>query len=306
MNTIILEKVSQAIGLLQEKDIDCWLTFVRETSAVYDPALSLIYDMDLTWQSALILTRDGERIAIVGRFEAEAARRIGAYSTVIAYDQSIRPILLETFERLNPRQIAVNFSLNDSHADGLSYGMYQILCQYLGSTPFLGRIVSAEGIQGALRARKTPTEITHLRAAIMTTEKIYARTFNYIEPGLTEQEVGGYMWSQMLELGVTEAWERENCPMVNAGPDSPVGHSGPTSQKIARGQIVHFNFGVKQDGYCSDIQRVVYFLAPGESHPPEPVQRGFETIIRAIQGAVKVMRPGITGKQVDTVTTPHG
>ena len=301
MTDIIHTKVAQAISILKEKGIDMWLTFVRETSAVFDPALSLIYGMDLTWQSALILTSTGERIAIVGRFEAEAARRTGIYESVIPYDQSIRPILLETLERLNPHQIAINFSLNDSHADGLGFGLYQLLCKYLEGTPFAGRIISAEGVLGALRARKTPVEIERIRCAISTTGKIFAQTFDYIQPGFSEQQVGEFIWAKMEELGVTEAWERTNCPIVNAGPDSPVGHSGPTLRKIERGQIVHFDFGVKQDGYCSDIQRVVYFLAPGESHPPEPVQRGFDTIVKAIKMAAAAMKPGVTGRTVDAI-----
>jgi Xaa-Pro aminopeptidase len=301
MTDIIHAKIAQAIGILQEKGIDMWLTFVRETSAVFDPALSLIYGLDLTWQSALILTSTGERIAIVGRFEAEAARRTGAFDPVIPYDQSIRPILLETLGRLNPHQIAINFSVNDSHSDGLGYGLYQLLCKYLEGTPFAGRIISAEGVLGALRARKTPAEVERIRSAVSTTEMIFTHTFDYIQPGFTEQQVGEFMRAKMSELGVMEAWERANCPIVNAGPDSPVGHSGPTLRKIERGQIVHFDFGVKQDGYCSDIQRVVYFLAPGESHPPEPVTRGFDTIVKAINMAAAVMKPGVIGKTVDAI-----
>jgi Xaa-Pro aminopeptidase len=69
--------------------------------------------------------------------------------------------------------------------------------------------------------------------------------------------------------------------------------------EVVPGQLLHFDFGVQQDGYCSDIQRVVYFLAPGEEVPPEPVQRGFDTIVRAVQTAVAAMVPGVLGREAD-------
>lgn len=302
MNHILVqEKVQQAIGILQENGIDMWLTFVRETTAGGDPILPLIYGLDLTWQSALILCRSGECIAIVGRFEAEAARRTGAYGEIIHYDQSIQPELLSVLERLNPGQIAINFSIDDVHADGLSYGMYQQLCKYLEETPYRARLVSAEKLHSALRGRKTQHEIERIRAAIRTTDSIFQDTFDFIRLGMTEIEVSDFMHAQLEEFHLQPAWELINCPTVNTGPESPIGHVGPTELKISPGHIVHFDFGVLQDEYCSDIQRVVYFLRPGEKTAPAEVKHAFNTVRSAVEGAFHAIKPGVTGKSVDRI-----
>ena len=301
MLNIVQEKASQAISILQEKRIDLWLIFVRETSAVADPILPIIYGHGLTWQSAIIFTSSGERIIILGRFEAEAARRTGVFTRIIPYDQSIKPALLEVLQKIDPEKIAINFSLNDSHADGLSHGQYLLLCKYLSGTPFLDRLVPAEPVITALRARKTTNEVDLIRQAVNTTEDIYARTFDFIHTGLTEKRVGQFMWDQMDALGVTASWEKDSCPAVNSGPASVVGHGGPTDITLQPGHILHFDFGVRQMDYCSDIQRIVYFLAPGEKKAPAEVQRGFDTIVKAIQNAVHAMLPGVPGWQVDAV-----
>jgi len=299
--TIIQEKVQQAIQILQEKKIDLWMTFVRETSAVPDPVLPLIYGATLTWTSALLITFSGRRIAIVGRYETETAKRTGAYDEVIGYDQSIQPDLLRTLDLLAPRQIAVNTSTSDPAADGLTHGMYEVLTGYLAGTPHAGKLISAEPVIAALRGRKTPTEVERIQAAIDTTEEIYRRTFQYMRPGQTERELADFMHRQMAEMNVTEAWDYDHCPAVNSGPESPVGHAAPTDILLQRGHLVHFNFGVRQQDYCSDIQRMVYLLRPGEKNPPDEVRRGFETIVRAIHETARQLRPGMKGAEADAI-----
>ena len=300
-SSLVQEKVQQAIGILQETGIDCWLTFVRETSAGGDPVLPFIYGHDATWQSAFILTAAGDRIAIMGRYDAENARRIGAYNEVIPYDESFQESLVSVLQRLDPAKIALNYSVNDAHADGLSHGLFLLLQQYLADTPFVDRIVSAEPVIHALRGRKTAAEIERITAAIATTFDIYDKAFDYMQVGMSEKAVGRFMHERVSELGLTTAWEWASCPAVNSGPDSPVGHSGPTDIVIEPGHLVHFDFGVCQNEYCSDIQRVVYFLADGETEAPEPVRRGFETIVRATQAAADAMQVGMLGKEVDAV-----
>jgi Xaa-Pro aminopeptidase len=305
MNPIIKEKAEQASAILKEKDIDLWISFVQETTAGGDPVIPLIYGTDLTWHSALIFSKTGERIAIVGHYEAETARRTNAYTQVIDYHEGISQVLVETVDKFSPRQIALNFSMNDVYADGLGHGQYLTLQKFFESTPYMQRVISSEGIISALRGRKSPSEIERIKAAIKTTDEIYRATFDTLKPGLSEIQIAEFMHRQLKEHGVLPSWDLNHCPTVNAGPESAVGHVGPTEITIKRGHLVHFDFGVKQDEYCSDIQRMVYFLGEGEKEPPEKVILGFNTIVEAIQKTVADIKPGMTGAQVDQIARKY-
>ncbi|MBI5952630.1 MAG: aminopeptidase P family protein [Chloroflexi bacterium] len=301
--SLIQEKVNQAIEILKEQSTDMWLTFVRETSGVRDPALDfLIGAGDLTWQSALILTRKGERIAIVGNLEKETILRLDVFNEILGYDTAVSGLLKETITRLNPARIAVNTSRNNVHADGLTYSMYAFLKEYLSATPYADRLVSAEPVISALRGRKTPAEQERVRKAVQITDEIFRKTFAQIKVGMTEIEVGEMMHSLAREHGVELAWVPESCPAVNSGPNSPVGHSGPTAIKLERGHILHFDFGVKFEDYCSDIQRVCYILREGETQAPAEVQRGFDVIRTAVEKSREAMKPGVMGNSIDIIS----
>jgi Xaa-Pro aminopeptidase len=227
--SLIKEKVNQAIEILKEQQTDMWLTFVRETSGVRDPALDfLIGDNDLTWPSAIILTKQGDKIIILGNLEKDGVERMGIFSEVIGYDTAVSGILKETITRLNPDRIAVNTSRNNVHADGLTHAMYEFLKEYLAGTPYTDRLVSAEPIINSLRGRKTPTEQARVQKAIEITNEIYEKTFAFIKVGMTEIQVADHMHTLMKEYGVGFAWPQENNPAVNSGPNSAVGHNGPT------------------------------------------------------------------------------
>lgn len=302
MTTLVQEKANQAVSILREQDVDCWLTFVRETSAAGDPVLPLIYGAaSLTWESALIFSKSGARIAIVGSFEQDTARATGAYTEVFPYDQAIRPHLLTVLERINPRSIAVNTSLSDVYADGLTHGMYQKLQTYLAGSPFESRLVSAEKIIGALRGRKTAAEVQRVRKAVEITRGIFELTFQRAAVGMTEQEIHRQMQEEVAEMGLGFAWSPEGCPIVNAGPDSSIGHGAPGSLAIQPGHILHIDFGVRSEEYCSDMQRVAYFLRPDETQPPAEVQRAFDTIVHAIRESAAALRPGVIGRDIDAI-----
>jgi len=301
MEYLIKEKVNQAINILQVLDIDVWLTFVRETSAGGDNILPLIYGHDLTWQSALMICKNGDCYAIIGRYEADTAYKTGAYNYIIPYDESISGHILSTLEEINPNKIAINYSEDDVLADGIYLGLFKLLCNYLSGTPWIDRIISSEKIIQKIRGRKTVSELDLIRQSVIVTQEIYSKTFSCLEAGLSEIEISNFMHNEVSRLNLDTAWEYNYCPTVNAGPDSPIGHVAPTNITIKTGQILHLDFGIKQNEYCSDIQRVVYFLKPEEKSPPEIVERCFSTIVEAIQETVNCIKPGMTGYEVDQI-----
>ena len=84
--TIQREKLEQAVGILEERDIDCWLTFVRETSETPDPVLKLIVgqDVTVTWQSVAgvnYFIQRATHLAVPGSFATLATNIRGQAGT---------------------------------------------------------------------------------------------------------------------------------------------------------------------------------------------------------------------------------
>ncbi len=302
---LILEKISQAVEILKEKDIDMWLTFVRETGNITDPMLEVIVGANATWESAFIITKTGERHAIVGSLEVANMKTVGTYPNVHGYLKSIEESLLEILKRYNPEKIAINYSQNSSLADGLTHGMYLQLQKYLEGTPFKDRLVSSEEIVAALRGRKSATELSIMKKAIRETLLIFDEVTKFIRPGVTEIEIAEFVKGIVAEKGFGYAWDEEYCPSVFTGPDTAGAHSGPTNRKVEKGHVINMDFGIKYKGYCSDLQRTWYVLRDGESDAPAEVKKGFNVIVEAIQRAARAIRPGIEAYVVDEIARSY-
>jgi Xaa-Pro aminopeptidase len=298
-STLVREKLDQVPGILEEQGVDLWLTFVHETAVTPDPCMELIVGTNCTWQSAFLLSRSGERIAIVGRFDAPGLEAIDAYSDVQIYDESVRPALREAIERLDPEKIALNYSPSDPAADGLTHGMWLVLSETLAGMPYADRLISSGPVVGALRGRKTSLEIERIRAAIDETEEIFAVVSEQIRPGLKETEIAAIFHDEVARRGVVTAWEAGQCPAVDAGPEKDVGHTGPTELETRRGTLLHTDFGVEKDSYCSDLQRMWYLLDEGESEPPEEVVAAWDAVWASMDAGAAVLRPGAQGHEVD-------
>ncbi len=298
---LVNEKIQQAKTILKEFDVDCWITFVRESQINGDPALAFLTTADVTWYSAFIVTSSGATCAIVGKYDQKTVEDIGAYDEVIGFVEGIHDPLLDFLKKIDPGKIALNYSKGSEICDGITHGMFLTMSDFLAEIGFQDRIVSAERIVSALRERKSDSEIAYMKEAIGVTEEIFSEVTAFIKAGRTEREIARFMKDRAAEKGAGLAWEETVCPAVFTGPETAGAHYAPSERKVEHGHVLNMDFGVSWSGYVSDMQRTFYILNEGEQEVPPEVKIGFNTIVRAIEESRKAMKPGVQGAEIDKI-----
>lgn len=279
---------------MSEKEIDLWITFTREGNE--DPLAQDLRFSDLTWRSAAVIDKDGTRTAMVGSLEVDTIEQSRFYDEVIGYaSEGVAPKLAQLIRRRKPKKIAVNRSYDMGAADGLTSGMEDYLKRALKGQP--RSLVSGEDLAITLRARLVPEEVELVKKAIAKCEKIYGEIEGLIKQGKKDKYVHEAAHKLVADEDVSTAWAYDRCPSVNVAND-PMGHIGYHNTVIRNGDFVKLDFGVKYQGYCSDIQRV-YFVGPGTI--PGSVKKMFETSRAANDAALAALKPGVIGHKIDSI-----
>src|SRR5437667_5070857 len=277
---------------MEDQGVDMWITFTREGNE--DPLAQDLRFSDLTWRSAAVIERNGHRTAIVGSLESETVGQEKCYDEIIGYgSEGAAPKLRDFVKKRKPQKIAVNKSHDEGAADGLTSGMDTYLRGALKD--YAKRLVSAEDLAIALRARLVPGEVELVKKSIRECEKIYDDLEDAIKPGKKDKEVHEFAHKLLKERKLSAAWAIDRCPSLLVG-NNPMGHVGYYGARIRRGDFVKLDFGVKYDGYCSDIQRN-YFVGSGQV--PRGVQQMFKVARDANDAALAALKPRVPGYKVD-------
>lgn len=292
---LIKDKISQATALLDELNIDLWLIFVRETSMMADPSLKMVVGIDATWESLFLFSRKGDALALVGSLDQDDFARSGRFTEVIGFTQGVGEDIRALLNRFEPESIAVNFSRNNPASDGLTHGMYLLLTDYLTGTPYSDRLVSSEHLMAKLRSRKLPSEIKLVKEAAVVGDAVWRKVSDKIKVGMTEIEIASLIESTAKKEGFSLSFET----IVNAGDKTRPGHGSPTEAKITHGDLLHVDFGLVCEGFCSDLQRLLYFTRPNETVPPPELLDAFNMVNRIITESATMCRPGVKGYEVD-------
>ncbi len=294
---MVKQKINQAYSILNELDIDLWLVFVRETLMMADPVLPLVIGEDATWQSFFLFSRDDRSVALVGNFDRELFARDNHFTEVLTYTEGAGDTFRELIGNIDPKNIAINYSTDNPAADGLTHGMFLALKDYLKDIPYADRFVSAEEVCSKLRSRKLPVEIKLLSQAAQMTCDAWDIARPRISTGMTEIEIAAVIDECISQLGGTNSFHT----IVNAGDKSTPGHGQPSTAALEPGDLLHIDFGVRLNDYCSDLQRLVYYSKPDEASLPPHLIKAFDLVKNIIDDTAALCRPGIAGWEVDAL-----
>ena len=157
----------------------------------------------------------------------------------------------------------------------------------------------AQPVLGPLRAVKDEAEITALRRAGTTVDRVVAAIQAGEVPlvGRTEAEVAADVHARLLDAGHHQV----NFVIVASGPNAASPHHEPGDRRIEAGEGVLFDIGgtvLDGDGvgYCSDITRCVHL------GPPPAEFRDLYTVLQDAQAqAVAAAVVGTPCEDVDAV-----
>lgn len=173
-------------------------------------------------------------------------------------------------------------------APRISYEVYQRLEKGL---PRGFTLVPAGPVVDRLRMVKSEEEIARIRRSVLTNSQAFEKTVRSIRPGARESSIAAELEYQMRRLGAEKpAFET----IVAAGPRSALPHAQPTARKIANNELLLIDMGACQDGYMSDMTRVLFLGTPSRR-----VRAMYKAVWRAQLAAIDAVRPGVTAAHVD-------
>ena len=142
-----------------------------------------------------------------------------------------------------------------------------------------------------LRMVKSAAEIALIRRSVETNSRAFQQVVGHVKPGMRECDLASELEYRMRRLGA----ERPSFEtIVAAGTRSALPHAQPTDARLTRGDLVVIDMGAFQDGYASDMTRMLSVGAPDTK-----VKRMYRAVLEAQLAAIDAVRPGVTAVSVD-------
>jgi Xaa-Pro aminopeptidase len=157
--------------------------------------------------------------------------------------------------------------------------------------PMKGTLKPAAGWVEQLRMVKSVSEIEMIRRSVQTNSRAFEQAAAHVRPGMKESDLAAELEYRMRRLGAEKpSFET----IVAGGARSALPHAQPTGARLENGQLVVVDMGAQQEGYASDMTRMLHIGAPSAK-----VKRMYRAVLEAQLAGVDAVQAGARTARVD-------
>jgi Xaa-Pro aminopeptidase len=215
------------------------------------------------------------------------------------YGEGQWALLKKLIAERDPQTIAVNISGTHAFSDGLSAGEWEKFQSVLDAK-YKSRIIRAEELPLEYLATRLPEMQPVYQQMMEHVHAFIARAFSseVITPGkTTNQDVVWWLRQQTHNAGFG-TWFQPTVRVQRQGSGIPSNLAEDASVVIARGDVLHVDYGLTAMGLATDTQHMAYVLRPGETDAPAGIRNALLSTNRMQDILMSEMKPGRTGNEV--------
>jgi Xaa-Pro aminopeptidase len=177
----------------------------------------------------------------------------------------------------------------------IGYEPARMTCDWLdalrGKIPARATLEPVSGWVEELRMIKSASELERIRKSVDTNSRAFEQAVKQVRPGMRERDLAAELEYRMRRLGAEKpAFET----IVAAGKRGALPHAQPTEARMENGALVVVDMGAVQDGYSSDMTRMLFLGCPSPK-----VERTYRAVLEAQQAAIHAVRAGVSTVYVD-------
>ncbi len=291
--------------LMRREGVDMWVIISREYNE--DPVMRTM--LPSTWLSArrrtiMVFYDPGgdkplDKLAIA-RYDVGTLLK-GEWDLSSNPDQW--EALVKVIKEKNPKKIALNYSKNYAHADGLTYTEQQ---EFMAKLPkeYQAKVTSADRLAVAWLETRTEKEMAIYPMICRISHQIIQEAFSekVIQPGVTTtDDVVWYLRQRVTDLGL-DTWFHPTVDVQRADANR-FDHlrtfaKRPGQEVIMPGDLIHTDFGITYLRLNTDQQQIAYVLKPGETDVPDYLKKAFQQGNRLQEILTEQFTAGKSGNQI--------
>ena len=275
----INSRVEKLRTLMSEKNVDVFILFVNERSN----SESCHYISGFRGSSAaLLIDFDNANLITDGRYKTQSAMQ-SPFKITIQSELSLPEYIIKIISESNYKNVGFE-------AEKISHFTFQ---KYFADLKI--NWIDASDFMKILRRTKDENEITLIKKAALIGRMAYGNVLKKFVTEMSEIEFDILLNQEIKKLGAEKGWAHDDF-IVASGKRSAMCHAPATTKKIQKGDIVTVDYGAMFEGYMSDITRNF-----SVKNPDKKALEINDILLKAHREAAKSLRPGISGKEVDSI-----